>query len=98
MGSTESKLKKVFEDIDKSGDKKVSTQELSDFLNSKKATEILFNNFSCDELEELAQEVETLDANDKNEDGYYSFEEFKDAINAKENDKFKNFILKMSDV
>merc|ERR1712008_113442 len=91
------KFKKVFEDIDKSGDKKVSPQELGDFLNTEKANEILHKKMSNEELQELAQEVGTLDANDKNEDGKLSFEEFKETINAKENDKFRNFILKMSE-
>ena len=34
---------------------------------------------------------------DNNEDGKLSFEEFKKAINAKENDKFKEFIIKLSE-
>ena len=97
MGSKESKLKKAFEEIDTSGDKKVSVQELADFIDTnknEKAGEILFKDFSKKEREEFKRELMSLGLNDKNNDGKLSFEEFKEAI--KDNDKFKEFVLKMS--
>ena len=95
MGSKESKLKEAFEEIDTSGDKKVSVQELMDFIkrNDEKAIEI-FKDFSKKEQDEFIQELKSLGLNDKNMDGKLSFEEFKEAI--KDNDKFKEFVLKMS--
>ena len=49
MGSKESKLKKAFEEIDESGDKKVSPEELADFFNSGKAEKLL-KKMSSDEI------------------------------------------------
>ena len=94
MGSKESKLKEAFEEIDTSGDKKVSVQELMDFIkrNDEKAIEI-FKDFSKKEQDEFIKELESLGLNDKNLDGKLSFEEFKEAI--KNNDKFEVFILKI---
>merc|ERR1712038_2139639 len=82
---------------DTSGDKKVSVQELADFIDTnknEKAGEILFKDFSKKEREEFKRELMSLGLNDKNNDGKLSFEEFKEAI--KDNDKFKEFVLKMS--
>ena len=96
MGSKESKLKKAFEEIDTSGDKKVSVQELADFIDTnknEKAGEILFKDFSKKEREEFKRELMSLGLNDKNNDGKLSFEEFKEAI--KDNDKFEEFVLKI---
>ena len=55
MGSKESKLKEAFEEIDTSGDKKVSVQELMDFTkrNDEKAIEI-FKDFSKKEQDEFS--------------------------------------------
>ena len=96
MGSKESKLKEAFEEIDTSGDKKVSVQELMDFIkrNDEKAIEI-FKDFSKKEQDEFIQELQSIGLNDKNLDGKLSFEEFKEAI--KNNDKFEVFILKIMD-
>ena len=70
MGSKESKLKEAFEEIDTSGDKKVSVQELMDFIkrNDEKAIEI-FKDFSKKEQDEFIKELESLGLNDKNLDG-----------------------------
>ena len=94
MGSKESKLKEAFEEIDTSGDKKVSVQELMDFIkrNDEKAIEI-FKDFSKKEQDEFIKELESLGLSDKNLDGKLSFEEFKEAI--KNSDKFEVFILKI---
>ena len=97
MGSKESKLKKAFEEIDTSGDKKVSVQELADYIDpneNEKVGEVLFKEFSREERKEFKRELMTLGINDKNSDGKLSFEEFKEAI--KDNETMKKFILKMA--
>ena len=95
MGNKEGKFKKAFEEIDTSGDKTVSIQELAKYFDpSKDNTKALFEESNEDELAQLSQELMKIGDCDKNNDGKLTFEEFMEAI--KENDTMKKFIVKMS--
>jgi len=97
MGNKEAKFKKAFEDIDTSGDKKISIKELADYIDmskNEKVGEVLFKHFSREERNEFKRELMTIGVNDKNNDGKLTFEEFKEVI--KDNDKIRKFVLKMS--
>merc|ERR1711997_430540 len=96
MGGKESKMKRAFEAIDVSGDNKVTKGEISAYLETDKAKKLL-KKFTVDEYKEFQQEVLNLDANDKDKDGKFTFEEFKAAVKVKDNDKFKKFILEAGD-
>ena len=58
MGHKESKFKKVFEDIDTSGDKKVSLQELVNYFDpNRNEIKGLFEGSTVEELAEFSQEL-----------------------------------------
>merc|ERR1712141_915218 len=96
MGGKESKMKRAFEAIDVSGDGKVTKGEMSAYLETDKAKKLL-KKFNENDYKEFQQEVHNLDANDKDKDGKFTFEEFKAAVKVKDNDKFKKFILEAGD-
>ena len=54
--SNESKIERAFEEIDTSGDKRINTQELNDFLQSEKSNEIL-SKFSAEERNEFIIDI-----------------------------------------
>ena len=90
MGNKEAKFKQTFEEIDTSGDKKVSFTELANYvnpINNEKVGEVFFEEFTEEELKEFSQELITLG---ENNDGKLSFEEFLEAIN--DNETMKKFI------
>ena len=94
MGNNKAKFKKLCEEIDTSGDKKVSGQELLNFFDSdhnNKAGEV-FEEFSKDELMLVLEELTTLVEDDI--DVKLRYEQFMDGIKDKE--ILKNFILKLS--
>ena len=96
LGNKAGKLKTIFEEIDTSGDNNVSMQELADFVEpntNDKAGEILFREFSYEERQEFKKELMTIGNNDKNQDGKFSFKEFKEVV--KDNEIIEKFILKI---
>ena len=96
MGNKEAKIKKVFEEIDTSGDEKISVTELVNYLEPKKNEKVgeVISKLTKEERGELSSELMTLGKCDKNNDGKLSFEEFMAAI--KEKETMKKFILKMA--
>ena len=96
MGHKESKFKKVFEDIDTSGDKKVSLQELVNYFDpNRNEIKGLFEGSTVEELAEFSQELMKISENDKNKDGKLSFKEFMEAM--KNNEIMGKFILKITE-
>merc|ERR1712179_527457 len=85
MGNKEGKFKKAFEEIDTSGDKKVSIQELVNYFDPNKSNiKELFEESTEEELAQFSQELMKIGGNDVNNDGKLSFEEFMEAL--KENE------------
>ena len=96
MGNKEGKFKKTFEEIDTSGDKKVTIQELVNYYNpSKDNIKALFEGSTTEELSEFSQELMKIGNCDKNDDGKLSYKEFMEAI--KENETMRKFIEKISE-
>ena len=59
MGNKEAKMKKAFEAIDVSGDKKVTKAELCTYLETERAKKLL-KRFTDAEYQEFQQEVKNL--------------------------------------
>ena len=96
MGHKNCKFKKAFEEIDTSGDGKVSLQELVNYFDpNREEMKVLFEESTVDELAEFSQELMKIGKNDSNNDGKLSFKEFMEAI--KENEIMRKFILKNSE-
>ena len=76
MGVNESKIKKAFEEIDTSGDKKLDADELANFLRSPRGGEVL-SQFSRQDQEEFIVELLIITAMF---DGKFTFEQFKIAV------------------
>ena len=91
MGNKEAKFKEIFEEIDTSGDGKVSFDELAVYIISPKAVNQL-KMFTSEEMEELENEFSSMDENDS--DGKMTFDEF--LHNMKENKTMKKLILKIA--
>ena len=92
MGNTDAKLRKIFEEIDTSGDKKLSASELAIFFSKPEVTET-FVNLSPIEVKQLLSQIENLSSGDKDNDDKLSFDELMEAL--KSNPEVKNFIMKI---
>ena len=73
MGNKEAKFKEMFEEIDTSGDGKVSFNELAVFIVSPKAANQL-KMLTWEEIAKVENEFNIMDENDQ--DGKLTFEEF----------------------
>ena len=92
MGKNESKFKKAFEEMDSSGDEHVTFEELSNYFNPKREEiKALFEELTKEELAELYQEMINMQKGDIDNDGKFTYNEFKDTI--KKNKTMKKFIL-----
>jgi len=91
MGNKEAKFKEMFEEIDTSGDGKVSFNELAVFIVSPKAVNQL-KMLTWEEIAEVENEFNIMDENDL--DGKLTFEEFLQGM--KENKTMKKLILKIA--
>ena len=87
MGNKETTLREIFEDIDTSEDKKVTVEELKNYLNdSDPKVEQVFSNWTEEELFKFIKAIEYIEKedNDLDKDEKYSFDEFKTAIESNE--------------
>jgi len=96
MGNNEAKFQKVFEQIDTSGDKQISGEELFKYMfSNKKVQDVMSKQMTKKEQEDLKTELMNVGKNDKNNDGKLSLEEFNGAIKANAN--IQKFVDKMGD-
>ena len=98
MGNKEGKFKKVFEEIDASGDGRVSRHELAKFLDidqNPRIMEVFFADGKLDnaEIKVIAEGVAKIRENDKDGDGKLTFDEFVLAMKA--NEKMNKLFLKI---
>lgn len=92
MGNKEAKFKEMFEEIDKSGDGRVSFNELAEFIVSPKAVNQLIM-LTEEEIAEVENEFNIMDNNDS--DGKMTYDEF--LQNMKENKTMQKLILKIAE-
>jgi Ca2+-binding EF-hand superfamily protein len=92
MGNKEAKFKKMYEEIDISGNREVGFNELAAFIISDKVVEVLkeFSDIDISAIEKEFNEMDEADA-----DGKLTFEEFMEAM--KKNKTISKLILKMAD-
>merc|ERR1712008_521589 len=98
MGNKEGKFKKVFEEIDASGDGRVSLDELENFLDidqNPRIMEVFLADGKLDyaEIKVIAEGVAKIRENDKDGDGKLTFDEFVRAMKA--NEKMNKLFLKI---
>ena len=87
MGNKEAKFKKMYKEIDISGNGEVDFKELAAFIISDKAVEEL-KEFSNEDFSAIEKEFNEID-------GKLTFEEFMEAM--KKNKTISKLILKMAD-
>merc|ERR1711934_43779 len=92
MGNKEAKFKKMYEEIDISGNGEVSFNELAAFIISDKVVEEL-KEFSAEDISAIEKEFNEMDEADV--DGKLTFEEFMEAM--KKNKTISKLILKIAD-
>ena len=92
MGNKEAKFKKMYEEIDISGNGEVGFNELAAFIISDKVVEEL-KEFSDEDVSAIEKEFNEMDEAD--DDGKLTFEEFMEAM--KKNKTISKLILKIAD-
>ena len=92
MGNKEAKFKKMYEEIDISGNGEVGFNELAAFIISDKVVEEL-KEFSDEDISAIEKEFNEMDEAD--DDGKLTFEEFMEAM--KKNKTISKLILKIAD-
>ena len=99
MGNKETTLKEIFEDIDSSEDKRVTVEELKNYLNDSdpKVEQVFYNLTGEGEFFKFIKAIEFMEKgnNDLNKDGKYSFDEFKTAMES--NQDMNEILLKIVD-
>ena len=98
MGNKETTLREIFEDIDTSEDKRVTVEELKNYLNdSDPKVGQVFSNLTEGEFFKFIKALEYMEKgdNDLNKDGKYSFDEFKTAVES--NLDLEEILLKIAD-
>merc|ERR1712086_1115090 len=98
MGNKEGKFKQVFEEIDASGDGRVSLDELENFLDidqNPRIMEVFLADGKLDDakIKVIAEGVAKIRENDKDGDGKLTFDEFLRAMKA--NEKMNKLFLKI---
>merc|ERR1712129_644006 len=98
MGNKEGKFKNVFEEIDASGDGRVSLDELENFLDidqNPRIMEVFLADGKLDnaEIKVIAEGVSKIRENDTDGDGKLTFDEFVRAMKA--NEKMNKLFLKI---
>ena len=92
MGNKEAKFKKMYEEIDISGNGEVDFKELAAFIISDKVVEEL-KEFSDEDISAIEKEFNEMEEADV--DGKLTFEEFMEAM--KKNKTISKLILKIAD-
>ena len=99
MGNKETTLKEIFEDIHTSEDKRVTLEELKNYLNdSDPKVEQVFHNLTEEgEFFKFIKAIEFMEKgdNDLNKDEKYNFDEFKTAIES--NKDMNEILMKIAD-
>ena len=98
MGNKETTLREIFEDIDTSEDKRVTVEELKNYLNdSDPKVEQVFYNLTEEEVLKFIAAIEFMEKGDKdlNKDEKYNFDEFKTAIES--NKDMNEILMKIAD-
>ena len=98
MGNKETTLREIFEDIDTSEDKRVTVEELKNYLNgSDPKVEQVFYNLTEGEVLKFIAAIEFMEKgdNDLNKDEKYNFDEFKTAIES--NKDMNEILMKIAD-